>query len=100
MKTQLSTSVPPETKQAYGELSEATGLTITTLLTAGVSLLQHYYRQAELIAGYIQLARWGDLSPAGICPECDQPYDDLPWIAVRANGATCAPICTRCATSE
>lgn len=99
-KTQLSTSVPPETKQAYDDLVMATGLSLTTLLTAGVPLLQHYYQQAELVAGYVQLDRPGDLGPDATCPECDQPYSGLPWIAVRANGATCAPICRRCATSE
>ena len=99
-KTQLSTSVSPETKQAYGDLSEATGLSLTTLLTVGVSLLRDYYRQAETVVGYISLNLWGDLDPDAACPECDQPFGDLPWIAVRANGATCAPVCSRCASSD
>ena len=79
---------------------EATGVSLTDILTAAVPLLDRHYRQAELIAGYIQLDRWGDLDPAAICPECDQPLGDLPWIAIRANGAPHAPVCSRCATSE
>lgn len=99
-KTQLSTTVTPATKQAYDDLSEATGLSLTTLLAAGVSLLRHYYDQGELVTGYISLNAWGDLDPSAICPECNQPFGGLPWIAVRANGVTCAPICRGCATSE
>lgn len=33
-------------------------------------------------------------------PRDMDPSDMLPWVAVRANGATCAPVCYRCATSE
>jgi hypothetical protein len=100
MKTQLSTVVPPSTRQAFRRLAESTGHSLTDLLTLAVSLLERHFHQAGLVAGYIPLARWGDLDPASHCPECDQPLGDLPWIAVLANGATCAPICTRCATSE
>ena len=100
MKTQLSTSISPETKRAYDDLSEATGLSLTTLLTAGVSLLRDYYRQADLVAGYVQLDRSGDLDASAICPQCDQPLGGLPWIAILANGATCAPVCSRCASSD
>lgn len=89
-------------------------------LPGAVPLLERHYRQANLVAGYIQLDRWGDLSPSAICPECDQPFapplpeqpvdgfhnqwsqprEMLPWIAILANGSTRAPICSRCATSE
>ncbi len=100
MKTQLSTVVTPETRQAFDRLVETTGLGLTDLLTAAVPLLERHFRQAGLVAGYIPLARWGDLDPTAHCPECDQPFGDLPWIAIRANGATDAPICSRCATSE
>ena len=121
MKNQLSTIASPETRQAYTRLREVTGLSLTDLFTAAVPLLERHFRQAELVAGYIRLDRWGDLGPGAICPECDQPFapplpaqpveggtldnwsqpgEMLPWIAVRANGATCAPICSRCATSE
>ena len=100
MKTQLSTVVSPETRQAYTRLVKATKLSLTDLLTAAVPLLERHFRQAELVAGYIQLDRWGDLDATSICSECDQPFGDLPWIAVRGNGITCAPVCSRCATSE
>lgn len=100
MKTQLSTTVPPDTRQAYNRLIEATGLTLTDLLTAAVPLLERHFRQADLVAGYIRLDRWGDLNASAPCPECDQPFGDLPWISVQAKGATGAVICVRCATSE
>lgn len=99
-KIQLSTIVSPETKQAYARLIQDTGFTLTSILTAAVPLLERYYQQAELIAGYISLTAWGDLSPSAACPECNQPFGELPWIAIRANGATCAPVCARCATCE
>ena len=100
MKTQLSTIVSPETRQAYSRLGEMTGLNLTDLLTAAVPLLERHFGQAALVAGYIRLDRWGDLDPASHCPECDQPFGDLPWIAVRADGDVGPPICSRCATSE
>ena len=100
MKTQLSTTVSPETRQAYTRLAESTGVSLTDILTTAVPLLERHFRQAELVAGYIQFDRWGDLDASAICSECDQPFDDLPWIAVRANGATCAPVCSRCASSD
>lgn len=100
MKTQLSTTVPPETRQAYTRLGEETGVSLTDLLTLAVSLLERHFRRAEIVVGYIQLDRWGDLDPTSHCPECEQQFGDLPWIAIRVNGATCAPICNRCATSE
>lgn len=101
MKTQLSTSVPPAVKQAYTRLGEETGVSLTDLLTAAVPLLEWHYRLAGMVAGYIQLDRPGDLDASAPCPECGQPFGDLPWIAVLGNGSTtCAPICTRCATSE
>lgn len=99
MKTQLSTTVPPETRQAYTRLIETTGVSLTDLLTAAVPLLERHYRMAGLVAGYIQLDRGGDFDASVLCPECNQPFGDLPWIAIRANGATCAPTCRRCATS-
>ena len=99
-RTQLSTIVSPETRQAYDRLAEATGVSLTDLLTAAAPLLARHYQLAEIVAGYIQINRWGDLDPTSHCPECDQPFGGLPWIAVRANGATCAPVCSRCATSE
>ena len=70
------------------------------LLTAAAPLLARHYQLAEIVAGYIQINRWGDLDPTSHCPECDQPFGGLPWIAVRANGATCAPVCSRCASSD
>ena len=100
MKTQLSTVVSPETRQAYTRLGDVTGLSLTDLLTAAVPLLERHFREAELVAGYIQLDRWGDLDASAVCPECDQLLGDLPWIAVRGNGTTGAVICVRCATSE
>lgn len=100
MKTQLSTVVSPETRQAFDRLVKTTELSLTDLLTAAVPLLERHFRRAELVAGYIQLDRWGDLDASAVCPECDQPFGDLPWIAVRGNGTTTAPICSRCATSE
>jgi hypothetical protein len=100
MKIQLATIVSAETREAYRRLSESTGLGLTDLLAAAVPLLERNFQRAGLVAGYIQLARWGDLDPTAHCPECDQPFGDLPWIAIRANGATDAPICSRCATSE
>lgn len=99
-KIQLSTIVSQKTRQAYTRLAESTGVSLTDILTAAVPLLEQHYRQAELVAGYIQLDRPGDLDAGAVCPECGQPYGGLPWIPVRANGATCAPICRRCATSE
>ena len=100
MKTQLSTVVPPETRQAYNRLVKSTGVSLTDLLTAAVPLLERHFQRAEMVAGYIQLARWGDLDASSHCPECEQPLGDLPWIAVRANGDIGPPICGRCATSE
>lgn len=100
MKKQLSTVVSPATREAFTRLMQTTGHSLTDLLTEAVPLLERHFRHAELIAGYIPLARWGDLDPTSHCPECDQPFGDLPWIAVQANGATCAVICSRCATSE
>ena len=100
MKKQLSTIVSPETRQAYTDLAAKTGESLTNLLTTAVPLLERHYRQAELVAGYIRLDRWGDLNASAPCPDCEQPFGDLPWIAVRANGATSASVCTRCATSE
>ena len=100
MRAQLSTVVSPETRQAYTRLAEVTGLSLTDILTLAVPLLEQHCRQAALVAGYVQLDRWGDLDPASLCPECDQPFGDLPWIAVRADGDVGPPICSRCATSE
>ena len=100
MKTQLSTVVSPETRQAYDRLVKSTGISLTDILTAAVPLLERHFRRAKLVAGYFQLDRWGDLDPSAICPECDQPFGDLPWIAVHANGAADPPVCARCATSE
>lgn len=100
MKIQLSTVVSPSTRQAFDRLGETTGLSLTDLLAAAVPLLERHFRQAELVAGYIQIDRWGDLDASAVCPECDQPFGDLPWIAVRANGDIGPPICGRCATSE
>ena len=100
MKTQLSTVVPPETRQAYNRLVKSTGVSLTDLLTAAVPLLERHFQRAEMVAGYVQLDRWGDLGPTSHCPECEQPLGDLPWIAVRANGDIGPPVCGRCATSE
>ena len=100
MKTQLSTIVSPETRQAYDRLVKSTGLSLTAILTAAVPLLERHFRRAEMVAGYVQLDRWGDLDASSHCPECEQPLGDLPWIAVRANGDIGPPICGRCATSE
>ena len=100
MRAQLSTVVSPETREAYTRLGEVTGLCLTDILTAAVPLLERHFGQADLVAGYVQLARWGDLDSMSHCPECDQPLGDLPWIAVRANGDIGPPICGRCATSE
>ena len=100
MKTQLSTIVSPETRQAYDRLVKSTGLSLTAILTAAVPLLERHFQRAEMVAGYIQLARWGDLDSMSHCPECDQPFGDLPWVAVRANGDADPPVCGRCATSE
>ena len=100
MRAQLSTVVSPETRQAYTRLAEVTGLSLTDILTLAVPLLEQHCRQAALVAGYVQLDRWGDLGPTSHCPECEQPLGDLPWIAVRANGDIGPPICGRCATSE
>ena len=99
-RTQLSTIVSPKIRQAYSRLGEMTGLNLTDLLTAAVPLLERHFGQAALVAGYIRLDRWGDLDPASHCPECDQPFGDLPWVAVRANGDADPPVCGRCATSE
>ena len=99
-RTQLSTIVSPKIRQAYSRLGEMTGLNLTDLLTAAVPLLEQHFRRAGLVAGYVQLDRWGDLDPTSHCPECDQPFGDLPWIAIRANGAAGPPTCNRCATSE
>lgn len=105
MKTQLSTVVSPETRQAYDRLVKSTGISLTDILTAAVPLLERHFRRAEMVAGYVRLDRWGDLDASAHCPECDQPYGDqpygdLPWIAIRANGATDPPVCARCSTSE
>jgi hypothetical protein len=40
MKTQLSTIVSPETRQAYDRLVKSTGLSLTAILTAAVPLLE------------------------------------------------------------
>ena len=100
MKTQLSTIVSPETRQAYSRLGEMTGLNLTDLLTAAVPLLERHFGRAGLVAGYVQLARWGDLGPASLCPECGYAFEERPWLAVRASGDIGPPICDRCATSE
>ena len=100
MRAQLSTVVSPETRQAYTRLAEVTGLSLTDILTQAVPLLERHFGQADLVAGYVQLDRWGDLDPTSHCPECDQPFGDLPWVAVRANGDADPPVCGRCATSE
>lgn len=100
MRTQLSSIVSPETREAYTRLAKTTGLGINDLMTAAVPLLERHFGQADLVAGYVQLARWGDLDSMSHCPECDQPFGDLPWVAVRANGDADPPVCGRCATSE
>ena len=100
MRAQLSTVVSPETREAYTRLGEVTGLSLTDILTAAVPLLERHFGQADLVAGYVQLDRWGDLDPTSHCPECDLPFGDLPWIAIRASGDIGPPICGRCATSE
>lgn len=100
MKIQLATIVSPETREAYRRLGEETGLGLTDLLAAAVPLLERYFQRVELVAGYVRLDRWGDLDASALCPECDQPFGDLPWIAVRGNGVTDPPVCSRCATSE
>ena len=100
MRAQLSTVVAPETRQAYANLARETGLGINDLMTAAVPLLERHFRRAGLVAGYVQLDRWGDLDPTSHCPECDQPFGDLPWIAIRASGDIGPPICGRCAASE
>ena len=100
MKIQLSTVVSPETRQAFDRLAKTTGFSLTDILTVAVPLLERHFRRAEMVAGYVQLSRWGDLDAGAICPECDQPFGDLPWIAVHANGAADPPVCARCATSE
>ena len=99
-RTQLSTIVSPKIRQAYSRLGEMTGLNLTDLLTAAVPLLERHFGQADLVAGYVQLARWGDLDSMSHCPECDQPFGDLPWVAVRANGDADPTVFGRCATSE
>ena len=99
-RTQLSTIVSPKIRQAYSRLGEMTGLNLTDLLTAAVPRLERHFGQADLVAGYVQLARWGDLDSMSHCPECDQPFGDLTWVAVRANGDADPPVCGRCATSE
>ena len=100
MRTQLSSSVSPETREAYTRLARETGLGINDLMAAAVPLLERHFRRAGLVAGYVRLDRWGDLDSTSHCPECDQPFGDLPWVAVRANGDIGPPICGRCATSE
>ena len=100
MRTQLSSAVSPETREAYTRLARETGRGINDLMTVAVPLLARHFRRASLVAGYIRLGRWGDLDSTSHCPECDQPFGDLPWIAVRANGDIGPPICDRCATSE
>ena len=99
-RTQLSSVVSPETREAYNRLARETGLGINDLMTAAVPLLERHFGQAEMVAGYVQLDRWGDLDASAHCPECEQPLGDLPWIAVRGNGVTDPPVCSRCATSE
>jgi len=100
MRTQLSSSVSPETREAYTRLARETGLGKNDLMTQAVPLLERHFGQADLVAGYVQLDRWGDLDSMSHCPECDQPFGDLPWVAVRANGDADPPVCGRCATSE
>ena len=67
-RTQLSTIVSPKIRQAYSRLGEMTGLNLTDLLTAAVPLLERHFGQADLVAGYVQLARWGDLDSMSHCP--------------------------------
>ena len=100
MRTQLSSIVSAATREAYTRLARETGLGINDLMTQAVPLLERHFRRAKLVTGYIQLARWGDLDSMSHCPECDQPFGDLPWVAVRANGDADPPVCGRCATSE
>ena len=100
MRAQLSTVVSPETREAYTRLARETSLGINDLMTQAVPLLEQHFRRDSLVAGYVQLDRWGDLDPTSHCPECDQPFGDLPWVGVRANGETSAAVCGRCATSE
>jgi len=100
MRTQLSSSVSPETREAYTRLARETGLGKNDLMTQAVPLLERHFGQADLVAGYVQLARWGDLGPASLCPECGYAFEERPWIAVRANGDIGPPVCGRCATSE
>ena len=99
-RTQLSSVVSPETREAYNRLARETGLGINDLMTAAVPLLERHFGRAGLVAGYVQLARWGDLGPASLCPECGYAFEERPWIAVRANGDIGPPVCGRCATSE
>ena len=100
MRTQLSSSVSPETREAYTRLARETGLGKNDLMTQAVPLLERHFGQADLVAGYVQLARWGDLGPASLCPECGYAFEERPWLAVRASGDIGPPICSRCATSE
>ena len=99
-RTQLSSVVSPETREAYNRLARETGLGINDLMTAAVPLLERHFGRAGLVAGYVQLARWGDLGPASLCPECGYAFEERPWLAVRADGDVGPPICSRCATSE
>ena len=55
MRTQVSSSVSKETREAYTRLARETGLGINDLMTAAVPLLERHFRRAALVAGYVQL---------------------------------------------
>jgi hypothetical protein len=102
MKTQISTAVTPSTRQAYDALIEHTGKSLTELLTIAAGLLEQHFQHydPQLLAGYIQIARYGDLGPDAECPECGQAFGGLPFVRLHGDGTLSGPICARCASSE
>jgi len=100
-KTQVSTIVAPETRRRYDELIERTGKSLTDLLTIAVGLLEQHFQHydPQLLVGYIQVDRFGDLEPTSECPECGQEFGGLPFVRLHGDGGLSGPLCARCASS-
>jgi len=98
-KKQISTSVSPKTRQRFDALVEHTGKSLTELLTIAADLLEQHFQHydPQLLVGYIELDRFGDIDSKSECPECGQEFGGLPFVRLHGDGRLSRPICSRCA---
>jgi hypothetical protein len=96
---QVSFYAPNDTQRELAELAAKTSMTQTAILVAAVRTLHQQACEAPgMIIGWVKLDRAGDVD---VCPECRRTYGDGSiWVAVHSDGHVCAPVCSRCATSE